>query len=95
MASAILIHSVSWLAAALVADPQRLILGIPWYLTVALAFGAAVPLLWAYLAISTSQGIVSKSWSTSDTLVRLLMTFCLGLYIPFVLYWQLALLPVP
>lgn len=93
MAAVIIIHSVCWLGAALVADPQRLILGNPWYLTATLTFGAAVPLVWAYLAVSTCRGVVRKSWPTSDTLCRLLATFGLALYIPFVVYWQLALLP--
>ena len=39
MAATILIHSVSWLRAVLVADPQRLKFGSPWYLTVALGIG--------------------------------------------------------
>ncbi len=93
LTSAILIHSVCWLGAALLADPQRLMLGNPSYLTAVLAFGSTLPFLWSYLAISTCQGVVRKSWPIPDALSRLLATFGLALYIPFVVYWQLALLP--
>lgn len=94
MAAAILIHSASWLGAALVADPQRLILGNPWYLTAALAFGAVVPLVWACLLASMCWGLIGKSYSTSNPLSALLTALGLGLYIPFIMYWQLTALPV-
>jgi len=93
MAAAILTHSVSWLGAALVADPQRLILGIPWYLAAALAFGAVVPLVWIYLAASTCWGLFKKSYPTVNALSVVLTPAGLGLYIPFTAYWQLATLP--
>ena len=71
-------------------DPQRLILGIPWYLTAALAFGKlAVPLAWLYLAASTCQGLIKNSWRKSEALSRLLLTTSLAFYIPFALYWKL------
>jgi CubicO group peptidase (beta-lactamase class C family) len=95
MAAAILIHSVSWLGAALLADPQRLILGNPWYLKMALAFGTLVPLLWAYLAASTSWGLLKKSYAGAHPLSAVLTTLGMGLYIPFIAYWQLVALPVP
>ena len=94
MAMAILIHSICWLGAVLVADPQRLILGNPWYLTVALVFGTVVPLVWAYLAASTCWGLVKKSYSTAHSLTAVLATLVLGLYIPFTAYWQLTAVPV-
>jgi hypothetical protein len=94
MAAAILIHSGSWLGAVLVADPQRLILGNPWYLTVALALGTVVPLVWAHLAASTCWGLVKKSYPTAHALSGVLTTLGLGLYIPFTAYWQLTALPV-
>lgn len=90
MAWAILIHSIAWLGAVLVADPQRLIRGLPWYVTAALAFGAVIPLMWVSLAVSTCVDIFRKSW----TRVEVSMAIVLGLYIPFILYWQLTLLPV-
>ena len=93
MAWAILIHSISWLGAALVADPQRLILGLPWYLKAALAFGTVVPLVWVYLAASTCRGLIKRSWPASVALGRLAATLGLALYIPFILYWQLLALP--
>ena len=90
---AILLHSVSWLGGALVVDPQRLILGIPWYLAAALAFGAVVPLAWLYLAVSTCRLFIRKSCAA----VRLSATagtLSLGLYTPFIVYWQLTALPL-
>jgi hypothetical protein len=92
---AILIHSVSWLGAVLVADPQRLILGIPWYVTAALAFGAVVPLVWLYLAASTCRGLIKRSWPTSAALSRVAATLGLALYIPFILCWQLISFTAP
>jgi len=94
MAAAILIHSVSWLGAVLVADPQRLIVGIPWYLAVALAFGAVVPLGWVILAASTCRGLAERSHPTAHPLSAVLTTLGLGLYIPFTMYWQLTALPI-
>jgi len=94
MAAAILIHSISWLGAALVADPQRLILGIPWYLTAALAIGVVVPLAWLYLAASTCRLFIKKSCPLWVRLNATLAALGLGLYIPFIMYWQLTALPV-
>jgi CubicO group peptidase (beta-lactamase class C family) len=93
MAWAILIHSVAWLGAALVADPQRLILGIPWYLKASLLFGALVPPVWIYLAASTLRGIVGRSWPLPAALGRVAAMAALSLYIPFALYWQLFTAP--
>jgi CubicO group peptidase (beta-lactamase class C family) len=90
MAATILIHSVSWLGATLVADPQRLILGTPWYLNVALALGTVVPFVWAYLATSTCWALAKKSYLTAGRLSGVLTTLVLGLYIPFIAYWQLT-----
>ena len=87
----ILIHGVSWLAAALLADPQRLILGNPWYLKTALAFGTVVPLVWLYLIASTCWGLLKKSYVIAHSLNAVLTTLGLGLYIPFIAYWQLIL----
>jgi hypothetical protein len=93
MVWAILIHSVGWFGAALMADPQRLILGVPWYLKAALMFGAVVPVAWAYLAASTLRGIVHRSWPLSAALGRVAATLAFSLYIPFALYWQLFMAP--
>jgi CubicO group peptidase (beta-lactamase class C family) len=93
MAALILIHSVSWLGAALVADPQRLILGNPWYLSGALAFGTVVPLGWVFLVASTCWGFVRRSYPAAHRLSVVLTTLVLGLYIPFIAYWQLIALP--
>jgi len=86
MAAAIAIHSLGWLGAVLAADPQRLILGKPWYLQVALLFGALVPVVWVYLAGTTCWALVKKRDAGWDVLI----TLGLGLYIPFILYWQLT-----
>ncbi len=92
-AAAILMHSVFWLGAVLAADPQRLILGNPWYLTIALAFGAGIPLVWAFLVASTCRGLAKRSSPTAHPLSLVLTTLGLGLYIPFTAYWQLTALP--
>ena len=94
LAAVILIHGVSWLGAALLADPQRLILGNPWYLKIALAFGTVVPLVWACLIASTCWGLLKKSYVTAHSLNAVLTTLGLGLYIPFIAYWQLIAPPV-
>ena len=94
MAAAILIHSVSWLGAALVVDPQRLILGIPWYLGAALAFGAVVPVVWVFYAASTCRLLIGKSYPASKALRATLTGIGLGLYIPFIMYWQLTALSI-
>ena len=93
MAAAILIHSVSWLGAVMVADPQRIILGNPWYLTVALAFGTAVPLVWVFLVVATWRGLIRKAHSTPYVVSARLTILVMGLYIPFIVYWQLTSLP--
>ena len=93
MAAAILIHSVSWLGAVLVADPQRLILGNPWYLTAVLVFGTLVPLVWVFLVASTCRGLTRASYPASHWLSAILAALGLGLYIPFILYWRLTVLP--
>jgi hypothetical protein len=51
MGGAVVLHSVAWLGAALVADPQRLIVGAPWYLSAALAMGWVVAAAWVCLVI--------------------------------------------
>lgn len=48
-----LIHSLVWVGAALIADPQRLILGIPWYLNIALSLGLFVAVAWLNLLFRT------------------------------------------
>jgi CubicO group peptidase (beta-lactamase class C family) len=93
MAALISIHSVSWLGAALFADPHRLILGNPWYLTGALAFGTVVPLGWVFLVVSTCRGLFRRSYPTAHRLSAVLTTLVLGLYVPFIAYWQLIALP--
>jgi len=94
MAAAILIHSISWLGAVLVADPQRLILGSPWYLTVALGVGTLVPLVWLCLAASTCWGLFKRTYAPAHPLSAVLITLALGLYLPFISYWQLTALPI-
>jgi CubicO group peptidase (beta-lactamase class C family) len=88
VALAILLHSVGWLAAMLIADPQRLILGLPWYLEGALWFGWSVPFLWVCLAVAVLQGAIRNSWTRSGALWRVVTAGLLGLYVPFCLYWQ-------
>jgi hypothetical protein len=94
MAAVILIHSISWLGAVLVADPQRLILGSPWYLTVALGVGTLVPLAWLCLAASTCWGLFKRTYAPAHPLSAVLITLALGLYLPFISYWQLTALPM-
>jgi hypothetical protein len=93
MAATVLVHSVWWLGAALIADPQRLILGNPWYLTAGLAFGAAVPFGWILFVGSMCRDLSGTSYPASRLLSRGLTALGLGLYIPFILYWQLTSLP--
>ena len=90
---AIVIHSVTWLGAALVADPQRLILGLPWYLIGALAFGAVVPFVWARLAVSTAKAILTATSPLSFRVTSMFATVAFALYVPFILYWRLTILP--
>jgi hypothetical protein len=94
MALVILIHSFSWLGAVLIADPQRLILGYPWYLTAALAFGTVATLVWVFLVASTCRDLVTRSQLTAHPLSAVLTMLALGLYIPFTAYWQLTALPI-
>jgi hypothetical protein len=61
MGWAVLLHSVLWLGAALLVDPQRLILGLPWYLIGALSFGVVVPFVWVYLAVATVRAIFAAA----------------------------------
>ncbi len=91
---AVVIHSCSWLGAVLFTDPQRLILGIPWYLAVALAFGMAVPVLWLYLFGTACVAVWKRSWPLSAASGRMLATVILALYVPFVWYWHLTILPL-
>src|SRR5262249_25652314 len=92
MAWAVLLHSVMWLGAVLAADPQRLILGLPWYLIGALAFGAAVPLVWIYLAAATARAVVAGNSPARVRLVSVLLTGIFALYVPFIFYWRLTIL---
>jgi len=94
MAAVMLIHSISWLGAVLVVDPQRLILGEPWYLKGALAVGTVVPLVWAFYAASMCRLLIRKSYPSSNPLSAILTALGLGLYTPFIMYWQLTSLPV-
>jgi CubicO group peptidase (beta-lactamase class C family) len=94
LAWAITIHSVAWLGAALAADPQRLILGLPWYLIGALAFGTVVPLVWIYLAATAVRALVTGAWPMPLRVAAALTAALSALYLPFTLFWQLTLLPV-
>lgn len=82
LAAAVLTHSLAWLGGVLIADPQRLILGLPWHLMAALIFGiTAVPAAWLYTAW---QAIVKPHfaaiWATPIYTVYLLFTY----------YWNLT-----
>ena len=90
---AVIAHSFLWLGAVLLSDPQRLILGIPWYLTVALTFGMIVPLLWLLLAGSICAALWRRSWPTSVACGRVLATVLLAFYFPFIWSWHLTILP--
>jgi hypothetical protein len=94
MAWAIAVHSIAWLGAALVADPQRLILGLPWYLTGALILGTVAPLVWVYLAVATGSAIVTGAWPLSLRVIAVFATPTFALYLPFILFWQLTILPL-
>ena len=94
MAWSVLLHSVLWLGAAVLYDPQRLILGLPWYLIGALTFGAVVPFVWAYLAVSTVRAIFAASSPLSLSVSSLFATATFALYVPFILYWRLTVLPL-
>lgn len=89
-----LLHRVAWLGAVLWADPQRLILKAPWYLDVALAFGATAPRVWVYLAFPTGSILIRTPHSWADRLSGVLTALALGLYLPFITYWQITAPPV-
>lgn len=91
---ALIAHSCLWLGAVLFADPQRLILGIPWYLSVALAFGVIIPLLWLVLFGSTCAALWRRDWPMPVVCGRVLAMILLALYLPFIWSWHLTILPV-
>ena len=93
MGWAVLIHSVGWLGGALVADPQRLILGLPWYLVAALSFGCAVFLIWLLLAASTVRELIRKSMPFSMRFASVILSAAFAFYLPFIVYWRLTILP--
>ena len=90
---AILAHSIGWLAAALVADPQRLIIGLPWYVSVALAIGTLVPLAWIYFIALTVRAVLAKKWPASAIAMSLLGGLAFAFYTPFEYYWRIMLWP--
>ena len=91
---ALILHSCLWLGAVLFADPQRLIIGIPWYLTVALTVGMTVPLLWLFLFGSTCAALWRRKWPISVACGRVLATALLSIYLPFIWFWNLTILPI-
>ena len=80
MGWAVLLHSVCWLGAALIADPQRLILGTPWYLGASLALGWVAAAVWVHLAFAALRG--PKALFAGMALF--------AFYFPFVRIWNLA-----
>ena len=78
----------------LAADPQRLILGFPWYLLGALGFGSVVFLTWLYLAFETTRELLRKSIPLSLRGASVVFTAAFAFYLPFVVYWRLTILPV-
>jgi hypothetical protein len=82
------------LGSVLVADPQRLILGLPWYLMIALGFGAVVFLAWFYLAVATARELFRKSMPLPLRAACVFFAGAFALYLPFIDYWRLTLLPV-
>ncbi|MBV9761307.1 MAG: serine hydrolase [Acidobacteriaceae bacterium] len=92
-AGLILAHSVGWLAAALAADPQHLIIGSPRYLACALAIGTLVPLVWIYLVAVTVRAIFTKRWPASALAISAAGALAFAFYIPFEFYWRIMLWP--
>lgn len=92
-AGLILAHSVAWLSAALAADPQRLILGLPWYLSCALAIGTIVPFAWIYLVAVTARAAFNGAWPTSALAMSTAGVLAFAFYIPFEFYWRIMLWP--
>ncbi len=94
MGWAVLLHSVAWLGSVLAADPQRLILGFPWYLLGALGFGSVVFLTWLYLAFAITRELLGKSMPLSVRGASVVFTAAFAFYLPFIVYWRLTILPV-
>jgi CubicO group peptidase (beta-lactamase class C family) len=75
-----LLHSVGWLAVALITGPENLIFGLPLPLEGLLCIGTAVPLL----AVSG----IYLAWR-NRTILAFTAAVVLACYIPFVFYWNL------
>jgi len=86
VAWAILIHGVAWLGAILLAEPQRLILGAPWYLTFATSIGTIVPVAWLYLVVTI---FLNRPATLPEAFRQLSLALLLGSYIPFKFYWHI------
>jgi hypothetical protein len=75
-----LLHSLGWLAVALIIGPGNLVFGIPWALKGLLWIGTAMPLM----AVSA----IYSAWRRRTPLA-IGAGVVLAFYIPFVFYWNL------
>jgi len=89
-ALSIAIHSVAWLGAVLAADPQRLILGLPWYVSAATSAGWLCLAPWLMLAATTAIAVRNRSVSRGQGLGLCAATIGLGWYVPFLWYWRIV-----
>jgi hypothetical protein len=83
------------MARVLGADPQRLILGLPWYLLGAPGFGSVVFLTWLYLAFAITRELLGKSMPLSVRGASVVFTAASAFYLPFIIYWRLTISPPP
>ena len=75
-----LLHSLGWLAVALIIGPGNLVFGIPWALRGLLWTGTAMPL--------TAATAIFIAWRRR-TVLAVVAAVVLASYIPFVFYWNL------
>jgi hypothetical protein len=95
MGGVVLIHGVAWLGSVLWADPQRLILGPPWYLRCSPAFGAVVPVVWIYLAVATVRMTAKGKSGVFLPVVSACFAAAFALYLPFIHYWRPTIPALP
>ncbi|MGI8746613.1 MAG: permease prefix domain 1-containing protein [Bryobacteraceae bacterium] len=67
---------------------------MPWYLIWALSFGAIVVCVWIYLAVATGKAVLTRTSPVSRRVISVFFTATFALYLPFILYWRLTILPV-